>query len=272
MSSSAKRDLFSMISAAVDELLPEESFLSDLRNTVQKCNPPRKGSRFYKPSSMNCNRCMFYIAKGTDPDDSLPSYSSVRITESGTSSHEKIQYYVSQMRNKGFDCDWIDPKWYVKNKCLNYLRIQDEEFCKEFGFEYHGEKEFETKFFDTRYNLSFMCDGIIRYKGKYYILEIKTETDYKNMNRTEADEKHRNQSVCYSLSLGIEDIMWIYESRNICNPQVFHTKVTDKEREEMVLKIEYVDDCVRNNILPPKVDDHKACQYCSFRGICSRSK
>lgn len=271
MSSSAKRDLFSMISAAVDELPPEESFLSDLRNTVQKCNPPRKGSNFYKPSSMNCDRNMYYTAKGTEPDDVLPSYSSVRITESGTSSHEKIQYYVSKMREKGFDCDWIDPDWYVKVKGLKHLRIQDEEFCKEFGLEYHEEKTFETKFFDTRYRLSFMCDGIIRYRGKYYILEIKTETDYKNMDRKSADEKHRNQSVCYSLTLGIEDIMWLYESRNICNLKAFHTIVTEKEKEDMVMRIEYVDDCVRNNIIPPKASNPKTCEYCPYKGTCIRS-
>lgn len=257
MDSSAKKTLFSMINATVEELPPEDTFLLELRQTVQKCNPPEKGSSYYKPSSMNCNRCMYYIAKETEPDDVLPSYSSVRITESGTSSHERIQYYVSMMREKGFDCDWIDPEWYVRNKGLTYLTVRDK-------------KEFETKFLDTRYNLSFLCDGIIRYKGKYYILEIKTETDYKNMNRKEADEKHRNQSICYSLSLGIEDVMWIYESRNVCNPQVFHTHVTDKEREEIVMRIEYVDDCVKNNILPPKTEDYKACQYCQYRGRCSK--
>ncbi|MEG1565414.1 MAG: hypothetical protein RR342_01565 [Bacilli bacterium] len=258
MDSSAKKTLFTMISDTVNELPPEETFLMELKQTVQKENPPRKGSRYYKPSSMNCDRCMYYIAKETDPDDVLPSYSGVRITESGSTSHEKIQHYVSKMRERGYDCDWIDPEWYVKNKNLDYLVVTDK-------------KEYETKFLDTRYNLSFLCDGIIRYRGKYYILEIKTETDYKNMNRREADEKHRNQSVCYSLSLKIDDIMWIYESRNICNPQTFHTHVTEKEREDIVMRIEYVDDCVKNNILPPKTTNDKACQYCSYRGKCSRS-
>jgi len=90
------------------------------------------------------------------------------------------------------------------------------------------------------------------------------------MNRKDADSKHKNQATCYSLSLGINDVMWIYESRNLCNPQVFHTSVSDKDREDIVMKIEYVDDCVKNNIVPPKTDMLNTCQYCDYRGTCSK--
>lgn len=254
---SAKQTLSSIIKAKMQELPAEQSFLVEYKQTVAKLNPPTKGSTYYKPSSMNCDRGMYYIAKGIDPDDILPEYNSVRITDCGTASHERIQYYVSQMRNKGFDCDWIDPEWYIKVKGLSYLQIRDK-------------KAFETKFLDTRYNLSFMCDGIIRYKGKYYILEIKTETDYKNSSRTEADAVHRNQSICYSLSLGIDDIMWLYESRNVCDIKSFHTIVTDADKERVILKIEYVDNCVKTNKVPPKCSNLKFCNYCDYKSTCRR--
>lgn len=270
MSNSAKKTLLSIINAKMDELSPEKAFLIDLQNTVSKMNVPKKGSIFYKPSSMNCERCMYYIRRGIDVDEFLPTYSSVRITECGSSSHERIQYYVSQMRDKGFDCDWIDPEWYIKNKNLNYLRVQDEEFCKEMGLEYHGKKDYETKLFDTRYNLSFLCDGIIRYRGEYYILEIKTETGYKNGSRTEADKKHRAQAICYSLALGINKIMWIYEGRNVCDAKTFITEISEEEKTEMALKIEYVDDCVKNLIIPNKCSDLENCKYCSYKETCRR--
>ena len=268
--SDAKKTLFSMINSKVKGLPPEETFHLEYTQTVQKCNRPTKGSSFYKPSSMNCKRTMYYIATGKDPDDILPSYSSVRICESGTDSHERIQSYVSRMREKGFDCDWIDPKWYIANKGLDYLVVQDKEFCEKHGLSYHGEKSFETKLFDTRYNLSFLCDGIIRFHGKYYILEIKTEVDWKNMSRTEADAKHRNQARCYSLSLGINDIMWIYESRNVCNPQVFCTHIEESEKAEIVYTIEEVDQCVKELKLPPKTTDQRICQYCDYKSLCSK--
>lgn len=254
---SAKQTLTSIIQAKMQELPPEQSFLVDYMQTVAKLHLPEKGSNYYKPSSMNCDRCMYYIAKGIDLDNTLPSYNSIRITDCGTSSHAQIQYYVSQMRNKGFDCDWIDPEWYVKAMGLDYLQVREK-------------KGFEVKFLDTRYNLSFMCDGIIRYKGKYYILEIKTETDYKNNSRTEADASHRNQSICYSLSLGINDIMWLYESRNICDIKCYHTNVDDREKESVILKIEYVDDCVKRTKIPPKCSNLKFCNYCDYKNTCRR--
>lgn len=257
MATSAKKTLISLIKAKMDDLPVEDSFVTEFKQTVSKCNPPRKGSNYYKPSSMNCDRAMYYIATGVEPDDVLPEYNSVRITECGSSSHERIQYYVSKMRDKGFECDWIDPEWYVKMKGLDYLKVTDK-------------KEFETKFLDTRYNLSFLCDGIIRYKGKYYILEIKTETDYKNQSRTQADAKHRNQSVCYALSLNINDIIWLYESRNICEVKCYHTVVTEEEKDEIAMRIEFVDNCVNSHKVPDKCSNLNTCQYCSYKAICRR--
>ena len=125
MNSSARKTLFSLIDAKLDMQPTEESFLVELRQTITKLNPPEKGSTYYKPSSMNCNRCMYYIACDTEPDDTLADPSMVRITECGTSSHERIQYYVSKMRDKGYDCDWIDPEWYAKTMKLDYLVVRD---------------------------------------------------------------------------------------------------------------------------------------------------
>ena len=270
--SEARKTLFSMIQSQVKGLSVEETFQLEYTQTVQKMNKPKRGSIFYKPSSMNCKRQMFYIARGKNPDDVLPSYSIVRICESGTDSHERIQGYVSKMRDNGFDCDWIDPKWYIENMKLDYLVVQDKAFCEANGLEYHGEKPFETKLYDKRYNLSFLCDGIIRFHGKYYILEIKTEADWKNMNRTEADEKHRNQARCYSLSMGINDVIWIYESRNFCNVQVFHTHIEESDKAEIVYAIEEVDQCLRELRLPPKTTEQRNCQYCDYRSLCSKGE
>ena len=37
----------------------------------------------------------------------------------------------------------------------------------------------ETKLYHKKLNMSFMTDGIIRYKGKYFIFEFKKETSDK---------------------------------------------------------------------------------------------
>lgn len=271
MSNAARKTLLSLIHEQISKLPPEASFLEDYKNTISKMNPNKRGSNFYKPSSMNCDRCMYFIRTAAPVDESLPEYNSVRITECGTSSHERIQYYVSQMRDHGYDCDWIDPEWYIRNKNLKYLKVQDEEFCKEHGLTYHGEKSFETKLFDSRYNISFLCDGIIRYKGEYYILEIKTETAHKNYMRAGADIKHKNQSVSYSLSLGIDKIMWLYESRDHCTAKTYITTVSEEEKAELALRIEYVDGCVASGTIPQKCSNLSMCQYCNYKSICRKN-
>jgi CRISPR/Cas system-associated exonuclease Cas4 (RecB family) len=249
------KTLLNLIKDKVDTLPPEQSFLSDLKATVSACNPRRPGSKSFKPSSLHCARQNYFVKIDAPLDASLPDYSGQRICESGSSSHEAIQYYVSQMQSHGKPCKWVDVETYIKEKGLTYLEVR------------HKGK-FETKLYDTRYDLSFLCDGIIWYKGKYYILEIKTETDSKGLYREEADAYHKNQSVCYSLSLQINDIMWVYEERNFCVPKTFHTVVTEEDRVKLIMFFEEVLQAVKELKPPQKCNSRKTCEYCGYKGVC----
>lgn len=251
------KTLLNLIKTKIDVLPPEESFLVDLKATVSADNPPRKRSSHYKPSSLNCMRVMYFDRTQALVDTGYAEYSGIRICETGSNSHENIQRYISHMAKYGKPCEWIDPEKYAKENGLDYLRVTNK-------------KEFETHFIDTRYDLSFLCDGIIRYKGKLYIFEAKTETDDKGLNREEASPEHRYQSYAYSLSLKISDIMWLYEERNFCMPKTFHTTVTDENRLELVRRIEYVDQCVKDMKVPEKCNSRKTCNYCCYKTECKK--
>lgn len=253
-----KRTLISLIQNSVETLPDNESFLLDLKATVSACNPQRKRSVYYKPSSLHCLRQMYFDKLQVPIDATMQEYSGVRISESGTSSHESIQNYVSRMCEFGKPCKFVDVAEYVKQNKLDYLQIK-------------GSKRFETKLFDTRFGISFLCDGIINYKGKYYILEIKTETDDKGMYRESADAYHEQQSVCYSLCLGINDIMWIYEERNFCIPKTFITHVTEEQRVALLLKFEMVEQAVSELKPPQRTSSTKTCQYCVYKTACKQS-
>lgn len=253
------KTLMSLINSKVESLPVEESFLNDLKTTVAKMNPQTPSSPYFKPSSLNCMRLMYFDKIQAKKDSYVCDYSDARIPETGTASHEAIQYYVSNMKNCGLDCEWVDIEEYIKTNGLDYLVVK-------------SKKEYETKLFDTRYNISFLCDGVIKYKGKYYILEIKTETDFKGANRDSADANHRRQSVCYSLCLGIKDIMWLYEERNFCTPKTFHTVVTDEEISEILLVFETVENAVKEMIPPSKPESKRSCQYCAYTGECKKWK
>lgn len=251
------KTLLNLIKTKLDILPPEESFLVDLKATVSAENPQRKRSSHYKPSSLNCLRVMYFDKIQAPLDSQYNDYSGIRICETGTNSHENIQHYISLMSKYGKPCEWVDVEKYVKENNLSYLRVT-------------SKKQYETHLIDTRYDLSFLCDGIIRYKGVYYIFEAKTETDDKGFNRDAASPDHRFQSYAYSLSLGIKDIMWLYEERNFCVPKTFHTVVTDENRMELVRRIEYVDQCVKDMKVPEKCGERKVCQYCCYKGCCKQ--
>ena len=249
--------LMDLIRNKVEALPVEQCFLTDLKATVSACNPPSRRSAYFKPSSLQCMRIMYFDRIQAPLDKSLTDYSSARICETGSNSHECIQYYVSKMKDFGKDWEFVDVETYIKEHNIDYLTIRNK-------------KTYETHLLDTRYGISFLCDGIVKHEGKYYILEIKTETDDKGLGRDEADPYHKLQSVSYSLSLKLNDIIWLYEERNFCCPKSFHTVVTDEDRLALVQRFETVEQAVKDLTPPDKCTSRKTCVYCPYKTVCKQ--
>ena len=252
------KNIFQMIDSAKKELPIEESFLTDLkRNIEMEANKSiRKPSKTYKPSSMNCIRNMYYQVIGQEPDVGIMSYSSIGITNSGSDIHERIQKYVDGMKENGFDCEYIDVAEFVKSRDLNYLTIV-------------SKQGMETKLYHNTLNMSFLCDGIIKYKGKYYILELKTEASFKFQNRKEVDAKHYNQGIAYSLAFGLNDVIFVYINRDFLDMKSYMFHVTREMQEELLSKIFECDSYVEKLTVPPKPEmPQRICQYCGYQNIC----
>ena len=49
------------------------------------------------------------------------------------------------------------------------------------------------------------------YHDRKYIIEIKTETSMKFNKRFEPDPKHLLQAACYSICLGVDEVIFLYE-------------------------------------------------------------
>lgn len=217
-----------------------------------------KPSRRYKPSSLNCIRNMYYQIIGADLDKQQQKSSDFfGICESGTDRHKRIQFVITQMKNYGIDCEYIDVGSFIKNNNLTNLRVE-------------GNSDYETKVYDFERNIIFLCDGLILYKGVYYVLEIKTESSYKWMDRSYVDEKHLNQAYTYALELGIDKVLFIYENRDVCTKKPYILTVTDDNKKYIENRIHSCDEYVSQNIVPP-VEEHitpKICQYCDYKARC----
>lgn len=263
MARNSLKNVFRLIDSVQNQLPPEQDFLNDLKRSIEMTDEKnnRLPSKTYKPSGMNCIRQSYYQIIGIEPDKSSSSYTLVGICNSGTDIHIRIQTAIEQMKDNGMDCEYIDVSTFVNQRNLTDLEIV-------------SKSGMETKLYHKKLNMSFMCDGIVRYKGKYYILELKTENSYKFMNRKDVDPSHYNQATAYSLAFGLDDVLFVYISRDVLDMKSFMFHVTDEMRENLKNYICECDGYVSNKIAPPKPEsvERKTCNYCNYKSRCKKDK
>lgn len=248
-----------LIEASNAELPIEQEFLADLKRSIEMSNKKnsRKPSPTYKPSSMNCIRNMWYQVMNTDQDDGITPYTLVGICDSGSDIHIRIQTAVSLMKENDIDCEYIDVAEFVKSRGLHNLEIV-------------SQQGMETKLYHKALNMSFLCDGIIRYKGKYYVLELKSESSNKFWARKGVDTKHYNQATAYSISFELDDVIFVYISRDSLDMKAYIFTPTDEMKQELVGTIDACDGYVQSQTIPPIPEnvDKRVCEFCSYRLRC----
>lgn len=260
MARNSLKSVCRLIQKTQQEIPIEKQFLDDLKRSIElnDMKDSRQPSKTYKPSSMNCIRNMYFQVQGYEVENESNAVL-VGICESGTDRHERVQNAVSRMKENGIDCEYVDVAEYVKSRNIDYLDVVSEQ----------GN---ETKLYYKTLNMSFLCDGVIRYKGKYYILEIKTETIQKWYNRQSFDEKHRNQGIAYSQALKIDNVIYLYINRDNCDMKAFMYNVSYKDRKGLIDKIYTCQGYVIKNEIPPKpeqaLENKKFCAYCNYKKYC----
>ena len=254
--------IMKLIDAELGNCLPEKAFLLDLKRSIELTDKKEshQGSPNYKPSCMGCIRQMYYIRKGIPEDaENNADYQLIGICNSGTDIHVRVQTYVSKMKENGIDCEYVDVGQFVNSR-----NLQDIEVVSHNGM--------ETKLYHKTLHMSFLCDGIIKYKGIYYILELKTEGNNKFWQRQDVDPSHYNQATCYSLSLGLDDVVFLYISRDNLDMKSFMFHVTPEMKQDIEGLITNCENYVQEGKVPPKPDnvEKKTCAYCDYRSRCGK--
>jgi len=247
----------------LDSITPDKSLLHDLTKFIEEDNlkHQRMPSKTYSPSSMNCIRNMYYKVTGAT---SYPNnnYGLVGICDSGSSRHESLQRIIYKMGKSGLDIEYVNVGDYIRSRGLTDISIISE--CEP------SKGKFETKLFSNKYNMSFLVDGIIRYKGVYYILEIKTESTFKFNARKGVDDKHLMQAKSYAMVLEIDKVMFLYENRDICLLKPFILEVTQDDKIMVINLIKSCNNYVKIESVPPKPEvSDKICTYCNYAKQCA---
>lgn len=240
---------------------PEEDVANDflywLETTIQNNSKSDRKikSIYYKPSALNCLRMMYFYRTSTEIDDIIDRpASSNGVLESGQDRHLRIQEAITHIKDYDFDCEWIDVETYIKESGLNHLEVR----CK---------KEFETTVYNKELDMLFLCDGIVKIKGKYYLVEIKTENSISFFQRKDVAEEHKHQATCYSISFKINNVLFIYENRDLCTKKVFLFHIPQNLKDEVVGMITRCNEYVEKKELPIRIES-KSCNYCDYKKRC----
>lgn len=273
--SNTRRKLGKLVTASVKKQPLNKAFLTDVMSAIEVLD--RKGrrmpSRTYKPSSMVCMRQMYYMVTGEKPDESRTDYASVGMADTGTRRHVAIQEAVAAMAELGYEWKYLDVEEYLREKwavgkCLDIQVV--------------GKRGVETQLRHKTLNISFMCDGIVRYlpSGEDFLFEFKNQISFKYghddkqpgaVAKSHVDEAHEDQVCTYCMALDLNRALVLYENRDNCNlecPEVF--EVTAEMKQARVDKILECDSYVERQVPPPMHCDKKPCRWCQYQTACKK--
>lgn len=234
----------------------ENTFISELTQVIENTQGEYTPSRYYKPSGVGgCLRKMYFERIGQALQDKA-DYNLIGMGEAGTFRHEVLQEYLVKLSNKSGSFKWYDVAEELKKRPVEGTWV-DDSFVK---------NEYETKCKNDLLQLSFLCDGLVEYEGKRYILEIKTETMFKYTKHEEPYPEHKMQAACYGMALGVDDVLFVYENRDSFQKKAYTYHITDEMKQIVVDKIALCEEYVEKGESPKEFCTSNYCPYCRKAG------
>lgn len=231
-------------------------------------NEGEVASKYISPSKLYCEVYEALKLQGQPMMGEEESFESRGYAEAGNSRHQAIQKFLIDHQ----EVEWINPQKYIEENNLpfevkpnflverlisNHPEISPDEANELLG-------EYEVNLVHKTQPLSFKLDGLIKYQGEHYILEIKTigKKDFESIPLP----KHQDQGLAYSFLLKINKIAWVYECRENFKIKVAFQLVREEEYQSVRNKL--------NRIIKFKNDITKLernlnrCTYCRYKAKC----
>ena len=206
----------------------------------------------FAPSSMRCKRRSWFRLRGVEPDQPKSADWTLNFTaEIGTACHAIIQRNLKS----ALGGHWISVSDYLKkNPVLEDYRLD--------------EGDLETKIEIIKpFPVRFAVDGIIYWKGEYYLLEIKT-SEFASFNElTDPKAHHLDQIKTYASLLHIHKVLVLYQDRQYGDLKCYEEFISDATMQAVKDDMQYVMDMVDANLAPERLPTGDAwcspsqCQY-----------
>lgn len=233
-------------------------FLSMYWNTVDagiKADANRPKSQCIAPSGLYCPLQQWFRLRGTQPDtiekpDRVLQFSA----NVGTACHEMIQKRLID----ALGSDWIDPARHLES--INPM------------FTYSVESSgYETRVSIEDPPIRFAVDGILNWKDKRRLLEIKTSEFSSFDNLYQPKPGHVDQIRCYATLLNLPDVLMMYVDRQYGDVKCFEVTISDEEMKATWDKINNIVDYYHKSLAPeglPKGDSRCGATYCPYYKTC----
>lgn len=242
-------------SAASSDFIDFYEEIIDKKVTAKNAEPKNKT---FAPSSFRCPRVSWFRLRGVQPDAiTKPDKTMEFIAELGTACHEIIQKNLKEALGD----DWLDVSDYLdSNPELKSAHNWDLD-----------KEGYETKIHLEDPPIRFACDGIIRWKGKIYLLEIKTSEFASFDELTAPKSEHIDQIKCYATLLRINNVLVLYQDRQYGSLKCFEMTITPSDNKYILDKFQYVMDMVEANLAPDKLpngDPWCNSNHCPYYNKC----
>lgn len=215
-------------------------------------------SRTFAPSQIRCKRVSWFRLRGVEPEQETTVDRTLNFkAQIGTACHKIIQETLSEKLGD----NWIDPEHYITKHVAKPGWIFS---C--------NKTDFETQVEITEpVPIKFAPDGIIFWKDKYWLLEIKT-SEYNSFEKlTDPKPEHIDQIKCYATILNIQDALVLYQDRLFGELKCFEVHITEEDMTQIWGMFKEVQDDVIKNIAPPKLptgDKHCTPSICRYYNRC----
>lgn len=236
-------------------------FLSDYEKFVDDAiltDLQEPSSRYIAPSGIRCLRAQWFRLRGTSPDSQFRADRTLNFyAELGTAIHRIVQTNIKTL----LGADWLSVSDYLNNAELKH----------KFKISETDTDSLETRVEVIDIPIRFACDGIIRYRGKLYLIEIKT-IDYSSFQElTNIRSVHIPQIKCYASLLKLHNVLVIYVDRTHGDMKIYELNVSDTDMDDVDKSLKTIVECAEYNIAPdrlPRDDPWCSSSRCKFYKVC----
>jgi hypothetical protein len=209
----------------------------------------------FAPSSFSCERYSWFRLRGveTDGGEKLDPVLDFQ-AEVGTAIHRRFQRHLLAI----FGDDYINPADYLAGKTnrFNFTSEKDPD-----------SQETRIQIADPPMRLS--TDVIIRWKGKIWLVEIKTCEFGAWNDLTDPRERDKDQIDCYSAVFDLPDVLVVYIDRQYGGIKVYQVNIPQYRRDEVWDTMSRVQKAVVTNLAPAKiVGGGWKCKECIYSKKC----